>query len=87
MTNVFPRELLGEDDVAVHNWKVLLRNVDLFIRARRFETLTLENVSQGMKVRVDAALSFYPCDNNSIDQGHPMAQSSKLREPTQNVSE
>ena len=49
---VVPDEFWGIGEDQLHNRKVLLENVDRFINLRRFETLTLHDVVQRMKVPV-----------------------------------
>lgn len=46
LSNVVPNEFWGSG----HNKKILIRNVDRFVTMRRFESLTLHEVIQGMKV-------------------------------------
>ena len=47
--NVIPFELVGAESVQSPNWKVLMQQVDKFLRLRRFETVTLEDILQGLK--------------------------------------
>lgn len=50
LAHLIPREFWGTGEIQVHNEKVLYRNVDRFIGLRRFENLSLHEVSQGRKV-------------------------------------
>ena len=50
MSRIIPDGFWGRDDDGLHNKAVVLRNVDQFIRLRRFESLTLHTVSQDLKV-------------------------------------
>jgi telomerase reverse transcriptase len=47
---LIPHGFWGTEEVQCHNQAVFYRNVDRFIGLRRFETLSLHEVSQGMKV-------------------------------------
>lgn len=46
---LLPRELWGMGKVRVHNERVFYRNVDRFVSLRRYENLSLHEISQGMK--------------------------------------
>ena len=50
ISNVFPGELWGHGDVRGHNKKSIMRNVDRFVRLGRYETLSLHDVLQDVKV-------------------------------------
>lgn len=55
-------EFWGIGDVQAHNESVFYRNVDRFICLRRFETLSLHEAAQGMKVSSTLSLhQIYPC--------------------------
>ncbi|KFY76636.1 hypothetical protein V499_03767 [Pseudogymnoascus sp. VKM F-103] len=47
---VIPDEFFGTGEDQAHNIQVLMRNVDRFIELRRFETISLHDVTQGMKI-------------------------------------
>lgn len=47
---LFPHQLLGEGNAKDHNWTILLHNVDAFVKARRFESFTLEDVMHGIEI-------------------------------------
>lgn len=49
---VIPDEFLGIGEDQRHNKQVLMKNVDRFVDLRRFETLSLHDVMQGMKVPI-----------------------------------
>jgi telomerase reverse transcriptase len=51
ISKVFPNELWGIGVIGEHNKKVMQRKVDQFIKLRRFESMTLHEITQGMKVR------------------------------------
>jgi telomerase reverse transcriptase len=63
LARVVPDQFFGHGDIAKHNRDILNRNVDKFIRLRRFETLTLHEVIQGMKV----------CENLTIPRASHIA--------------
>ncbi|KAJ3019795.1 hypothetical protein HKX48_001768 [Thoreauomyces humboldtii] len=46
VSQVIPNDLLGSD----HNWSVIKRAMNNFIRIRRYETMSLQNVVQGFKI-------------------------------------
>jgi hypothetical protein len=47
---IIPEEFWGTGEVGGWNKRVMMRNVDRFIRLRRFESLALHEVLQGLKV-------------------------------------
>lgn len=50
MLHLIPHEFWGSEDTQTHNRKIFHNNVDQFIRRRRFETLSLHEATQGLKV-------------------------------------
>jgi telomerase reverse transcriptase len=50
LARIVPNNFWGTGDVQVHNEKVFLKNIDRFIGLRRFESLSLHEVSQGLQV-------------------------------------
>ena len=52
LSRLIPHEFWGVGDIRVQNEAVFHRNVRRFIELRRFETLSLHEVSQGIKVGV-----------------------------------
>ncbi|KFY02560.1 hypothetical protein O988_02079 [Pseudogymnoascus sp. VKM F-3808] len=57
---VVPDEFWGIGDDQTHNKHVLMKNVDRFVDLRRFETLSLHDVVQGMKI---SAIPWLNCGN------------------------
>lgn len=51
VARVFPTQFFGRE-----NWNIVMQNIDHFIKLRRFETVTLESLMQGIKIRVIAWL-------------------------------
>lgn len=52
LLKIIPHALWGiEYDVQKHNRATFLRHVDRFIKLRRFETISLHEVMQGLKVK------------------------------------
>lgn len=49
LSKVIPHEFYGTGQVQHHNRRILMKNVDRFIRLRRFETISLHEVLQGWK--------------------------------------
>lgn len=50
VSHVWPRDLFGSDEDGERNWRLLMTNIHTFIVARRYETISLDNVMRGMKV-------------------------------------
>ncbi|TKA49307.1 hypothetical protein B0A49_12697, partial [Cryomyces minteri] len=50
ISTVVPDEFWGSTEVKIHNKAVLLRHVDHFVCLRRFESLTLHEVMQDLKI-------------------------------------
>ena len=50
LSKIIPNELWGDGDTMFHNKTTFLRKVDHFIKLRRFESMTLHEISQGLKV-------------------------------------
>lgn len=50
LSKIIPHEFWGTGPGQKHNKEVVLRNVDRFIRLRRFENISLHDVFQGIKV-------------------------------------
>ncbi|KAK2592858.1 Telomerase reverse transcriptase [Conoideocrella luteorostrata] len=50
LSNIVPNSAWGEGDIMVHNKATVLRHVDHFVKLRRFESMTLHEISQGLKI-------------------------------------
>ncbi|QSZ30101.1 hypothetical protein DSL72_004621 [Monilinia vaccinii-corymbosi] len=50
LRNIIPHEFWGTGDVQIHNESIFHKNVDYFIGLRRFEVLSLHEVTQGIKI-------------------------------------
>lgn len=50
LARLIPREFWGTGNTESHNESILCRNVDRFIRLRRFESISLHELVQSMKV-------------------------------------
>lgn len=50
LSNLIPNSFWGEGSQGQENKNVTMRNVDRFVRLRRFESLSLHAVTQGLKV-------------------------------------
>lgn len=48
---LLPRNVLGTASDGAHNLRVILQRIDQFIKLRRFETLSLHQVMQGIRVK------------------------------------
>ena len=51
LSNLIPNRFWGEGIQGQDNKIIIMRNIDSFVRLRRFESLSLHTVSQGLKVR------------------------------------
>ena len=52
LSNLIPNRFWGEGNLGQENKKVVMRNIDRFIRLRRFESQSLHTVFQALKVRL-----------------------------------
>ncbi|KAF5699219.1 telomerase reverse transcriptase [Fusarium globosum] len=50
LSKIIPRDFWGDDAVQKRNKFTIMRNVDRFIRLRRFETMSLHEITQNMKM-------------------------------------
>lgn len=50
ISRLLPSDVWGTGDTKIANEKAFLQNVNRFIELRRFESLSLHEVSQGLKV-------------------------------------
>jgi telomerase reverse transcriptase len=50
LSHLIPHDFWGTGELRAHNERVFYQNVDRFIELRRFENLSLHEVSQGIKV-------------------------------------
>jgi telomerase reverse transcriptase len=56
LSTIIPNDFWGEGDIMEHNRATLLKKVDRFIKLRRFETMSLHEVTQDLKVRIGTSL-------------------------------
>jgi telomerase reverse transcriptase len=56
LSKIIPDGFWGEGEVLGHNKRVFLKKVDHFIKLRRFETMTLHEAVQGLKVSACSCL-------------------------------
>jgi telomerase reverse transcriptase len=56
LLSILPRDTFGTGCDGQHNWTTMLRHVDSFIKMRRFETLTLHQVCQRLRLNCIAWL-------------------------------
>jgi len=50
LSHLLPTDFLGTGAVQQHNLEKLMQSIDRFLQLRRFEGMSLHDVSQGMKV-------------------------------------
>jgi telomerase reverse transcriptase len=65
INRIFPLDFWGAGGIASPNRRVVMRNVDRFIRIRRYESLSLHDVLQDMKLHDVAWLSPSNCDTSA----------------------
>lgn len=51
LANVIPNEFWGNGESQAFNREIILKRVDHFIKLRRFESMSLQEVTEGLKVR------------------------------------
>lgn len=57
MHNLLPNDLFGVGADGVRNREIVMRQVDGFVRLRRFESASLHEVVEGVKVRLGLPLN------------------------------
>ena len=50
ISKVFPSEFWGTGEIRLHNNRVLLRHINTFVRLRRYESLSVHDVLQSIKI-------------------------------------
>jgi telomerase reverse transcriptase len=50
LSKVIPNNFWGGDSVQKHNKSTVMRSVDHFVKLRRFETISLHEIVQDLKV-------------------------------------
>lgn len=50
LTKIIPHEFWGKEAVQTHNLTTFMKNVDRFVKLRRFETMSLHELMRGLKV-------------------------------------
>ncbi|KIW03271.1 hypothetical protein, variant 1 [Verruconis gallopava] len=48
---VIPKAFWGDGEEGKHNRRIVLKHVDIFLRARKFESFTLHSITDGLKVK------------------------------------
>ena len=66
LRKIVPADFWGAGDARERNREVLLKNVDHFLRLRRFESMSLHEAAQGIKV-----MSINICVDHSGADQHP----------------
>ena len=49
-SKVFPADFWGTGDARTHNERIIMHNIDKFVRMRRYESLTLHDIMQRVKI-------------------------------------
>lgn len=71
LSHIIPNEFWGQGDTLCYNKTSFLQKVDRFIKLRRFESMTLHDVSQGLKVCLmceQKAFAYFLAAQNSTDK-------------------
>lgn len=50
-SRVFPKDFWGKADIGSENLRIVHRNIDMFVKLRRYETMTLHDVLQDMRLK------------------------------------
>jgi telomerase reverse transcriptase len=50
LSKIIPHKFWGDEDVQKHNESMIMRKIDHFVELRRFETMSLHEMSQNLKV-------------------------------------
>lgn len=83
LSHLIPSEYWGSGEIARENERILHQNVNSFIELRRFEAMSLHQVTQGLKV---SQTSSHRASSNNIrlptSNGLPLALKAKLHSPT-----
>ncbi|RDL40109.1 uncharacterized protein BP5553_00088 [Venustampulla echinocandica] len=66
LTRLIPKEFWGTGQVQAHNEKIFSHNVHRFIELRRFENLTLHELSQGLQISTIEWLEPPNCAGNKL---------------------
>jgi telomerase reverse transcriptase len=73
-----PHEFWGVQEVQTHNEAIFHRNVDRFIGLRRFESLSLHEVSQGIRVKTTTRLPRSRLLTLGSDRKYSLARASQV---------
>ncbi|KAK4934763.1 hypothetical protein LTR28_010533, partial [Elasticomyces elasticus] len=63
VARVFPDQLWGDGDTGLRNKTHIMRSIDHFIRMRRFETMSLHDAMQGIKVGLTVCIKWVARSN------------------------
>jgi telomerase reverse transcriptase len=62
LSTLVPDGFWGEGDTMQHNKAIILSKVDRFIKMRRFETMSLHEITQGLKVELQVFVEMFHLD-------------------------
>lgn len=65
ISHLVPNEFWGVGEIQTHNKRIIHQNIDRFVKLRRFESLSLHEVTQGLKVSINLEIL---CRLTFIDQ-------------------
>lgn len=82
MTKVVPHGLFGTEDEGRANWQKILGHIDRFVQMRKFESLSLHDVCQGLKVKT---LEWLVPDNVSSSHNPSVSDMRKRTEILQEL--
>lgn len=58
LSKIIPNQFWGDGETQIHNKAMILQKIDHFIKLRRFETMSLHEISQDLKVQRSHISSF-----------------------------
>lgn len=63
LSKIIPNQFWGDDDTQIHNKAMILQKIDHFIKLRRFEAMSLHEISQDLKVQRSHIFSIVSLTN------------------------
>jgi hypothetical protein len=73
LQKLIPRQFFGVGPDGTHNLRLVLQNVDRFIKLRRFESLSLHEVCKGIKVSCPVRSETDSILIDTLDHKHCLA--------------
>jgi telomerase reverse transcriptase len=76
-SKIIPDSFWGDDTVKKHNKSIVMRSIDHFIKLRRFEAMSLHEITQKLKASKCMGGLNHPVTNRIPDRRYSMAQASQ----------